>query len=120
MQVLRRKGKRLRPHQETRGRFTVGTSIRQRPKEVRKRLQAGHWELDTVVSGRGRSKGCVAPFIERTTRYYVAVSMKDRCASSMQSAFATGRNAKRYYGSGQRVCLLSSAQGTLWDHCVLR
>ncbi|WP_201373953.1 IS30 family transposase [Ktedonobacter robiniae] len=59
LQVLRHKGKRQRP-QEKRGRFNVGTSIRQRPKEVHKRLEAGHWELDTVVSGRGTSKGCVA------------------------------------------------------------
>nr|WP_251130004.1 helix-turn-helix domain-containing protein [Exiguobacterium sp. s57] len=30
----------------------------------------GHWALDTVVSGRGKSKACVATFIERKSRFY--------------------------------------------------
>lgn len=65
--VLRHKSKRRDPV-ETRGRFNVGKSIQQRPKEVRKRLSFGHWELDTVVSSRGKSKACVARFAERKTR----------------------------------------------------
>ncbi|MFO6393161.1 IS30 family transposase, partial [Pseudomonas aeruginosa] len=40
--VLRQKGKRRHPR-ETRGRFNVGKSIQQRPKEVRKRESFGHW-----------------------------------------------------------------------------
>ncbi len=46
----------------------------------------GHWELDTVVSGRGKSKGCVATFVERKSRFYLAVPMEDRSAQSMESA----------------------------------
>ncbi|MCM3342939.1 IS30 family transposase, partial [Paenibacillus sp. MER TA 81-3] len=72
LQVLRHKGKRHKPV-ETRGRFMVGTSISQRPKGIRKRESFGHWELDTVVSSRGKSKACVATFIERKTRMYVAL-----------------------------------------------
>lgn len=83
--VLRRKGKSQKPY-ETRGRFTVGTSIKQRPKEIRKRETFGHWELDTVVSGRGKSKGCLATFIERKTRWYCAIPMPDRTAASMEEA----------------------------------
>lgn len=84
--VLRHKGKRRKP-METRGRFLVGTPIRQRPKEVRKRETFGHWELDTVVSSRGKSKACAATFIERKTRLYFAVKMPDRTAHSMEIAF---------------------------------
>lgn len=86
VRVLRHKGKRRKPV-ETRGRFLVGTSISQRPKEVRKRSSFGHWELDTVVSSRGKSKACAATFIERKTRLYVAVKMPDRTAYSMEVAF---------------------------------
>lgn len=57
----------------------------ERPAEVRKRTPFGHWELDTVVSGRGKSKGCVAAFVERKTRWYVAVKMLDRSTESMES-----------------------------------
>ncbi|WP_426448119.1 IS30 family transposase [Paenibacillus sp. S-38] len=84
--VLRHKGKRRQP-QETRGRFLVGTSIHQRPKEVRKRTTFGHWEIDTVVSSRGSSKACAATFVERKTRRYLAIKMPDRTAHSMEVAF---------------------------------
>ena len=84
--VLRHKGKRQKPA-ETRGKFTVGKGISERPKEVRSRRTFGHWELDTVVSGRGKSKGCVATFIERKTRLYNAIRMPDRTALSMEIAF---------------------------------
>lgn len=84
--VLRHKGKRSKP-KETRGRFLIGKSISQRPKDVRKREEFGHWELDTVVSSRGKSKACAATFIERKTRLYYALKMPDRTAHSMEIAF---------------------------------
>lgn len=83
--VLRQKGKRQKPR-ETRGRFNIGTPISKRPSEVRKRETFGHWELDTVVSGRGQAKGCVATFIERKTRWYFGVLIPDRSAASMETA----------------------------------
>lgn len=83
--VLRQKGKRQKPR-ETRGRFNIGTSIHKRPKEIKKRKTFGHWELDTVVSGRGKSKGCLATFIERKTRYYKAIVIPDRTSVSMEEA----------------------------------
>lgn len=61
LKVLRQKGKRRLPY-ETRGRFLYGPSIQQRPGEVKARQTFGHWELDTVVSGRGKSKQCLATF----------------------------------------------------------
>ncbi|AFM00783.1 transposase, IS30 family [Desulfitobacterium dehalogenans ATCC 51507] len=86
--LLRHKGKRQKP-KETRGRFNVGTSIHKRPKDVKKRLSFGHWELDTVVSSRGKSKGCLATFAERKTRIYLALPMEDRTAGSMEMAIRT-------------------------------
>lgn len=83
--VLRHKGKRREP-KETRGRFNVGKSIDKRPKEVKNRITFGHWELNTIVSGRGKSKGCFATFIERKTRWYIAIKMPNRTAKSMENA----------------------------------
>lgn len=85
LQVLRHKGKRQKPL-EKRGRFTVGKSIRQRPQAIRSRETFGHWELDTVVSSRGKSKACVATFVERKTRFYQAIKMPNRTALSMEIA----------------------------------
>lgn len=83
--TLRRKGKSRKP-KETRGRFNIGKSINKRPKEVKKRNTFGHWELDTVVSSRGKSKGCLATFVERKTRFYIALPLIDRSKNSMLEA----------------------------------
>ena len=85
LSVLRRKGKSRQP-KETRGTFRIGTSIAKRLKEVRNRETFGHWELDTVVSSRGKSKGCLANFLERKTRFYLAFKIPDRTAKAMFSA----------------------------------
>lgn len=72
---LRRKGKFKRPA-ETRGKFNLGKTIKKRPKEVYKRNTFGHWEADTVVSGKLnnytlKSKYCFVSLAERKTRLYL-------------------------------------------------
>ncbi|MFB5557217.1 IS30 family transposase, partial [Bacillus cytotoxicus] len=68
------------------GRFNIGKSIQKRPSEVKKRETFGHWEMDTIVSSRGKRKGCFATFVERKTRYYQAIVIPDRTAESMECA----------------------------------
>jgi IS30 family transposase len=74
---------------EKRGKFSMGTSISQRPKNVRSRDIFGHWELDSMVSSRGESKGRFATFVERKIRLYTAFKTPDRTAGSMQTAITT-------------------------------
>ena len=88
LKVLRRKGK-SRGKKETRGKFNLGKSIRKRDKSVYKRLEFGHWEADTVVSGRGKSKACFATLAERKTRYYIAIKMPNRNADTMARAIVS-------------------------------
>lgn len=85
IKLLRRKGKSRQP-QDNRGKFTVGKTISKRPKHIKKRKEFGHWELDTIVSSRGESKGCMATFAEMKTRMYIAIKMKDRSSKSMYEA----------------------------------
>lgn len=85
---LKQKGKRQQPT-ETRGRFNVGKQISQRPKNIKKRNSFGHWEADTVVSSKGKSKGCLATFAERKSRYYICFLMPDRSSKSMEVAIKT-------------------------------
>lgn len=84
VQNLRHKGKRRKA--EKRGKFSMGTPISERPKEVKSRNIFGHWELDSMVSSRGESKGCFATFVERKSRLYTAFKTPDRTAISMQEA----------------------------------
>ncbi len=85
LKVLRRKGK-TRKRLGNGGRFTTGKSIRKKDKSVYKRLEFGHGEADTVVSGRGKSKTCFVTLAERKTRYYIAEKIPNRNADTMAKA----------------------------------
>lgn len=86
---LRRKGNFKRPA-ETRGKFNVGKSIKKRPKEVYKRNTFGHWEADTVVSGRKNGKllssCCFVTLAERKSRLYIAKHIADRREETVTKA----------------------------------
>jgi len=45
-----------------------GKTIDKRPKEIDKRKTVGHWEMDTVVSGKNKSTACLLVLTERLTR----------------------------------------------------
>ena len=68
------------------------------------RRSLGHWELDTMVSSRGQSKGCLATFVERKTRFYVVIKMNDRSKDSIFLAISslyntlTSKLLKTLYG----------------------
>lgn len=83
LKVLRRKGK-TRGTKEARGKYSKGKSIRKRNKTVYNRAEAGDWEVDSVVSGLGKSKVCFATLTERKTRYYIAVKMPDSKAKTLE------------------------------------
>ena len=86
--VLRQKGKKPGT-QGTRGRFNIKRTIKERSQEVENREVFGHLELDTMVSSRGQSKGCLATFVERKTQFYVAIKMNDRTKDSMFLAISS-------------------------------
>ena len=86
--VLRRKGKKPST-QEKRGCFNVKKTIKDRPQEVENRKTFGYWDLDTMVSSRGQSKGCLATFFELKTRFHVAIKMDDQTKNSMLLAISS-------------------------------
>lgn len=90
MKDLRRKGRFKNPA-ETRGKFNdKGRMIKKRPKEIYKRKELGHWEGDTVESGRigsiRKSKYCFVTLAERKSRFYIAVLVPDRTEASVTPA----------------------------------
>ena len=79
---LSRKGTFKKPA-ETKGRFNLGKTIMKRPKEIYKRDFFGHWEADTLVSGKKdnytlKSKYCFVSLAERKTRLYLVNCIQDR------------------------------------------
>lgn len=73
------KGKSLKSR-ETRGKFNIGKTISQGHKYVRKRLDIGHWELDTIFSIMRKSKAFLSNFVERKTRLTRIRIMQNRKA----------------------------------------
>ena len=61
---LRRKGKSLK-QKETKDKFNIGKSIKNRPKDIMKRESLGHWELDTVISSGGKIKSLAFNFCRK-------------------------------------------------------
>lgn len=57
-------------------------SISERDKEVLSRINFGHWEMDTVYSGKGCSSVSLLVLTERLTRKELIYKMPDRTAAS--------------------------------------
>lgn len=90
MKNLRRKGKFRRPA-EKRGKFNdKGRTIKKRPNEIYKKQEIGHWEADTVESGRfdhkRKSGYCFVTLAERKSRYYIAILVENRKSKNVTPA----------------------------------
>ena len=59
-----------------------GESIEQRPEEISERKEVGHWEMDTVESGKGSRKRLLV-LTERASRKELLFLMKDGTAASV-------------------------------------
>lgn len=57
-------------------------SIEERPKSVEDRDVYGHWEMDTVYSGTGKSTFCILALTERMARQEYLFRMPDRTLDS--------------------------------------
>ena len=75
---VKKKGKKQK-HDEVRQATnnTKGTSISERPESVENREEYGHWEMDTVVSGKG-SKVVLLVLTERKTREEIIRKIKSK------------------------------------------
>ncbi len=70
---------------DSRGRLVGKRPITERPSSVERRQRMGHWEIDTVLGGRG--KDCILTMVERKTGYLLIGKLKAR--TSDEAARAT-------------------------------
>lgn len=61
--------------------------IDRRPKEINDRSIAGHWEIDTVYSGKECSHTCLLTLTERKTRAEIVRRIPDRTSESVNEEF---------------------------------
>ncbi|MCF7953072.1 MAG: IS30 family transposase [Spirochaetales bacterium] len=65
--------------------MNASRTIDKRPAEAHERSVAGHWEMDTIYSGKECSPSCLLTLTERKTRTEIARKIPDRTASSVTS-----------------------------------
>ncbi|WP_283584119.1 IS30 family transposase [Limosilactobacillus difficilis] len=75
-------GIRRKRTKETRGTFSHGRSIEDRPAEASDRNIAGHFEADTVLSGKRKGQA-VATFVEHKSRLTIVKRLDGRDSTSM-------------------------------------
>ena len=63
-----------------------GRSISERPIEAEQRSEYGHWEMDTVVGGKGTSPACLLVMTERMTRDEVLRKIPERTQKAVVRA----------------------------------
>ena len=65
----------------------LGRSIEERPTEVEKREEFGHWETDLVIGSKSGGDNVLLTLIERKTRNLFVVRLPDKSADSVISVF---------------------------------
>lgn len=63
-----------------------GKGITERPSAVNDREEAGHWEMDCVVSGKGKGPACLLTLIERKSRYIRVIKLPNQTQTSVIAA----------------------------------
>ena len=88
-------GIRRKRAKETRGTFSHGRSIEDRPTEISDRNTSGHFEADTVLSGKRKGQA-VATFVERKSRLTIVKRLNGRDSISiiLELANQLGDNLK--------------------------
>ena len=75
-----------------------GKSILERPEEINAREGFGHWEGDLVVGPRDGANGAYLTLLERTTRFYLMIPIKDKKAVTVLEALRDLRDRHPYFG----------------------
>lgn len=67
-------------------RAEAGESIENRPEAINNREEFGHWEMDSVIGQRGKSKNTLLTLTERKTRAEIIFKLPDHSAEAVVAA----------------------------------
>lgn len=94
--------------------------IEERPEEADDRENSGHWEMDTVYSGKGTSTACVLALTERSGRLEHLALMPDRTLASTVKALDRIEQAIGYEAFTGRFKTITVDNGSEFsDDCQL-
>lgn len=96
-------------------------SIENRPKEIRNRDTYGHWEMDTVYSGKGKdkSKCCLLVLTERMTLDEYVLKMPDRTLPSTVKALDRLERSMGYKAFTERFKTITADNGSEFGNADL-
>ena len=86
--------------------------IEERPEEADDRTNSGHWEMDTVYSGKGTSTACVLAITERAGRLEHLAQMPDRTLASTVKALDRIEQAIGYEAFTERFKTITVDNGS--------
>lgn len=81
----RRKGRKTL-HRKRKRSLPPGHGIENRPLHVQAREEAGHWEIDLVVGGKGAGSAALLTLTERKTRKLIVRKLRDKSQASVLRA----------------------------------
>lgn len=82
---LREKGKKRKNRQLKNKHYKNGVNIKERCQEANKRIEKGHWEIDTVLSPKGEL-GALVTVTDRFSRLVKAKVIKSKSAEAVEKA----------------------------------
>lgn len=92
-------------------------SIENRPKEIYKRNTYGHWEMDTVYSGKNNS-ACLLVLTERQTRDEIVMKIKNRKTDCVYAALLRLRKnygAEKFRQTFKTITCDNGVEFSCWD-----
>lgn len=76
---------------ENKRKKNYGTSIDDRPEAVNSRIEAGHWEGDTVVGRRNGKDAVILALLEKKTQNYIAIRIPGKTSEAVNAAMSSLR-----------------------------
>ena len=74
-------------HRIRRNKKKLGRSIEERPKEINKRNEFGHWECDLVLGHKSKDDEVLLTLSERMSREFLILRIPDKTSVSVMQAF---------------------------------
>jgi IS30 family transposase len=81
----RRKGRKTL-HRRRKRAVAPGRGIENRPEQAQEREEAGHWEIDLIVGGKGKEAAVLLSLTERKTRKQILRKLKDKSQRAVSCA----------------------------------
>lgn len=110
------------PHKRNAHNHKTGLTIEERPDNILDRDQYGHWEMDTLVGGKGKSKQCLLVLTERKSRNEIVRRLYDKTPKSVKKVLDKIEHAigYRYFKDVFKTITVDNGVEFLTTDCITK